>query len=426
LLLSLASLTVSGGLLALAVSLPVAIGPGSRLSRTRRIAWAFTGLAAQLPWLVPTLVVSSSVTGVGAAGSEVFRLRAESWVGALVTALGTGGVWNAEAVPGSRTTALPLLATLVLLGLAAAGARRVVPVLGRAATLTLGALAALGLLWSVAGTVEVLDPLVTWVVGSVPGGGVLRDAQKWLAPWLVLLAVAAGLGADRLARALARRTDRTAARTLLVALVLVPVACLPDAAWGVSGQLASVSYPDDYAVVRARLAAAGPGQAISLPWQTFRRFPWNDGRTVLDPVPRAMTRTVVSADSLVVRSHGALVVVSGEDPRSGEVSRAIEAGDPLGPVLSRMGIGWAVVATDVADPTADLPTDAVLVSPGTHLALYRLRPPQTPPAPSGVLGVLVGDLVALTLLAAALALATAAAVTRRARARESVDRATGW
>jgi hypothetical protein len=426
LLLSLASLTVSGGLLALAVSLPVAIGPGSRMSRARRISWTVTGLVAQLPWLVPTLVVSSSVTGVGAAGSQVFRLRAESWAGALVTALGTGGVWNADAVPGTRTTVLPLLATLVLLGLAAAGAGRVVRVLGRAATLTLGTLAVLGLLWSVAGTMDVLDPVVTWVVGSVPGGGVLRDAHKWLAPWLLLVAVAAGLGADRLACSLARRSDRTAARTLLVGLALVPLVCLPDAAWGVSGQLASVAYPDDYAVVRDRLAASGPGDAISLPWQTFRRFPWNDGRTVLDPVPRFMSRSVVASDSLVVRSHGELVTVSGEDPRAAEITRTIAAGRPLGPVLVGLGIGWAVVATDAPDATSTLPDGAVLVTSGDHLALYRLAAAETQPRPDGLVLVLVADATAIGVLVFALVLLVRQRGARGRSGRNAGQAATGW
>ncbi len=426
LLLCLASLTVSGGVLALAVSLPVAIGPRTRVVGARRAGWVLTGIVAQLPWLVPTLVHATGTVGVAGSGSEVFRMRAESWLGAVVTALGTGGVWNAEAVPGSRSTVLPLLATLVVLALAGAGARRLVPVLGRAATVTLGALAAVGLLWAVAGTVQVLDPLVTSVVTTVPGGGVLRDAQKWLAPWLLLVAVAAGLGADRCARALARRADRTTARSLLVALVLVPLVCLPDAGWGVSGSLSSVAYPDDYAVVRARLAAATDGDAISLPWQTFRQFPWNDGRTVLDPVPRAMTRTVVSSDSLVVRSHGELVTVGGEDPRSALVSRAIADGAPLAPVLAGIGVGWAVVATDVPDPTVDLPPGAELVVPGDHLALYRLAPPAAQRSPDGVGAVLLADVLTLGVLGAAAALATAAGVTRRMSARESPIGATGW
>ena len=425
LLVSLASLTVSGGVLALATSLPVAVGPRSRLSVARRLLWVGTGAVAQLPWLVPAVVGGTGLTGAGATGSAVFDLRAENGLGALVTALGTGGIWNAEAVPGSRGTVLAPLATLVLLVLAGLGARRTVEVLGRAAVLMLGVLAVLGIGWAVAGTVPLLETPVGWVLSSVPGGGVLRDAQKWLAPWLVLLAVSAGLGADVTARRLARRTDRLTGRTLLVALALVPLACLPDAVWGVGGRLASVDYPADYAAVRDRLASAAPGDAISLPWQSLRRFPWNDGRTVLDPVPRAMPRTVVTSDTLVVRSGGRLVVVPGEDPRAARISAARAGNEPLGPVLAGLGIAWVVVATDVPDATADLPPDAVLVSPGEHLALYRLGPAVVPGTPSGTGVVVAADLLTAALVLAAAARAALSAV-RSTASRRRRDVATGW
>jgi len=414
----LASLTVTGGLLALAVSLPVAVGPRSRLSPVRRWAWAASGLIAQLPWLVPALVVGSAAAPQAASGAEVFHLRAENGLGAVITALGTGGIWNAEAVPGSRTTILAPLATVVLLLLAAFGARRTVLVLGRAASLTLASLALAGVAWNLAGSVEQLASAVEWAVGTLPGGGVLRDAQKWLAPWLLLLAVSSALGADRVARDLVARTDRPTARTLLVGVALVPVLCLPDAAWGVTGQLAAVDYPADYATVRDRLAAAGPGDAISLPWQSLRRFPWNDGRSVLDPVPRAMTRTVVASDTLVVRAHGELVTLSGEDPSAARVSAAIATHEPLGPVLADLGVGWAVVATDVPGATDDLPPDAVLVSPGEHLALYRLAPAAPRAVPDGTTAVLLADLVTACLLVAAAAVGIGTVTARHVTAGE--------
>jgi len=421
----LASLTVTGGLLALAVSLPVAIGPRSRLRAARRLGWAATGLVAQLPWLVPALVHDAS-TSSGVAGSEVFHLRAENGLGALVTALGTGGIWNADAAPGSRSTVLAPIATAVLLVLAGCGARRTVALLGNAAAMTLGTLALGGLLWNLAGSVEQLASTVTWVTTAVPGGGVLRDAQKWLAPWLLLLAVSSALGAQRCAGALRAKGDVAGARALVLGVVAVPMLCLPDAAWGASGQLATVRYPADYALVRDRLAAAGPGDAVSLPWQTVRRFPWNDGRSVLDPVPRAMTRTVVASDSLVVSSHGRLVTISGEDPRSARITAALAAGKPLGPVLTELGVGWAVVATDVPGALEDLPSDAVVVSPGPHLSLYRLAAAAPIAAPAGATAVVLADLLTAVLLVASASVRIATVTARRVWARESRTGATGW
>jgi hypothetical protein len=187
-----------------------------------------------------------------------------------------------------------------------------------------------------------------------------------------------------------------------------------------------VAYPSDYGVVRDRLAVAGPGDAVSLPWQTLRRFPWNDGRTVLDPVPRAMTRTVVASDSLVVSSRGRTVTISGEDPRSARISEALAAGEPLGPVLAEIGIGWAVVATDVPMAAADLPADAVLVSPGEHLALYRLAPAAPVGVPDGTAAVLVADLLAAGLLVAAASVRIGTVTARHVSGGESRAGATGW
>ncbi|MEI8080280.1 MAG: hypothetical protein WCI74_00335, partial [Actinomycetes bacterium] len=134
-----------------------------------------------------------------------------------------------------------------------------------------------------------------WIVTSVPGGGILRDGQKWLAPLALLLALSAPLGLSRL-------TDRVrepAGRTVILAgLAIVPIAVLPDLAGGLFGRLSPVAYPDGWQVVRSAIADGPPGDAISLPWSSFRRYPWNANRTVLDPVPRFMTRTVVARRQL--------------------------------------------------------------------------------------------------------------------------------
>jgi hypothetical protein len=173
----------------------------------------------------------------------------------------------------------------------------------------------------------------------------VRDGQKWLAPWLVLLAIASALGARRVARAAARRSqDALVRRTVLVAVLLLPVVTLPDLMWGALGRLASVDYPPDWEQAREVLTTdPAPGDVVSLPWSTFRRFDWNLGRTVLDPAPRAMPRTVVTDTSLVVRRNGELVVVPGDDARSTVVGEAVRTGVALGPVLRAEGIGWALV-----------------------------------------------------------------------------------
>jgi hypothetical protein len=204
---------------------------------------------------------------------------------------------------------------------------------------------------------------------------------------------------------------------------VLPVATLPDMAWGAVGRLSSVDYPTDWAQVRSVLESdAAPGDVVSLPWSTFRRFDWNLGRTVLDPAPRAMPRTVVTDTSLVVRVRDVLVVVPGDDPRSVRIGAAVHDGAELAPVLRREGIGWAVVAKVGAPVT--LPTGAQIVVDGPDLALYRLAAPARMPSPDGRVAVITADVVAVVLL-----LGAAVAALRRARGqsqRDSLDSATGW
>jgi hypothetical protein len=345
-----------------------------------------------------------------------------------VTALGTGGAWNADAVPGSRATLLGPLVTAALLALAWLGRRRVVDTLGGPVTSVLVVGATVGLLVAVCGAWSVTAGITRWWVESMPGGGLVRDGQKWLAPWLILLAVASALGAVRVATWASRRTaDALVGTVLVVAAVALPVLGTPDLVWGNGGRLASVDYPDDWAVARALLASdPAPGDVVALPWSTFRRFDWNVGRTVLDPAPRAMPRTVVVSDSLVVRRGDVLVTVPGDDPRSRLVAAAIESGADLAPVLHDAGIGWLLV--ERTGQVAALPSGAVNILQGPDLALYRLAEPAPAPSVSGVAAVLAADTAAaLVLVAAGI---TLAARRRRRTGRstrgDAAPEATGW
>jgi hypothetical protein len=422
LLVALASLTVTGGVLVLACTAPVVLVRAARVTALRRLTLAVAAAALQLPWAVPALL-HPSAGDVG--GGDVFVARSEGPWGLLLTLLTGGGAWNASAVPASRSTWFAVVLGVVVLAVAAYGARELVAVLGRAAALSLGTAALLGLLWALLGGWTTTHAGTAWVVANVPGAGVLRDSQKWIAPWVVLVAVAAGLGAARLCRTLLGATgDRSAAALLALALVALPVIALPSLVWGELGRLAAVPYPDDLARVRSALLVADDGRdAVSLPWDTFRRFPWNPGRTVLDPVPRAMPVTVVASDSLTVSTAHGLVTVAGDDPAAARVQDAIDTRTPLGPVLGDLGVGWAVVADDLPLARADLPPGAVRVVTGTSFSLYRLPGAAEPVAasvPTTIL-VLVGDAAALAVVV------TAAIITIRTRVRRGgADRATGW
>ena len=409
-----AGLTPSGSLLVSVIAVPVALLPGSAAAPWRRIAVAGASIATWVPWLLPALLHPSSLVN-DPLGTQVFAVRDEGW-GVVLSVLGLGGVWNAEVVPASRDwISAPALA-IVVVAVAAYGVRPLVAALGRAMAAWWAACAVSGAVAALASAL-IPDPWSS-LLAVVPGGGLLRDAHKLLAPLALVLAAGAGLG---LARLVARVADRATRLTVVAAAVLIPVALLPDLAWGVGGRLAPVDYPPDWASARQALVAdTRPGDVVVLPWSAFRRFGWNGNRTVLDPAPRWLPRTAVVSDGLAVRTPDGIVVVSGEDPRGRAVDALLRAGEPLAPGLAPLGIGWVLVergqAPEVIPSALDGLEEVPIGSPGGELSLYAVPGPvAAASAPPGATLVVVGDLAVLGLLAGIAAAAGAGAWRRRTR-----------
>ena len=415
LLVAVGSIAPSSWALVPLVALPIALGPRSRAPWTRRAAVLLGVVALQLPWLVPALV-SPARTASDAGGVAAFALRPEGPWGPVLTALGTGGVWNSDAVPASRGMALGLVGTMVVLVLAGLGARQAAAVLGRSGALVLLVTATLGAVVAIAGSVRPLE--MGQLLSMVPGGGQFRDGQRLLAPMTLLLAAVAPLGACRVVRVV---PDLLSRRVLVCALLAMPVIVLPDASWGSLGKLAAVEYPSDWATVTERIAESSlPGDVAVLPWGAFRDFGWNGGRTVLDPAPRWLTRTAVVDDTLLVRRRdGTLQRVSGESARAAAIGAAVDGGGPLLPALQRGGIGFVVVERG----TAGMVRPSSLVGlreeyVGTDLVLLGVPDPQPWPGPEPWRVTLVALAWCGALVALVAALAATSGVRLRIAARQ--------
>lgn len=340
-------------------------------SRWRAVRGVALVLLVQLVWVIPGL---GNPGAPSQAAAEAFGARGEGTAGPLVTILGTAGIWNAAATAPSRSGPMSVVAPLFVLLLAALGAGRLrcVP---RPVVAALALLSAGGLAWALASALTPLTGLVVRLE-SLPGGGLLRDAQKWLAPWVVLLSLAAAAGLGRI-RDRARGTDGE--WPVAVVLLVVPILLLPDPAFGALGRIQPVAYPQDWARVRQALThAPDSGDVVSLPWSGFRAYDWNSSRTVLDPAPRYLPRPVVTDSRLLVQAPGGLVVIPSDDPRSVAVGRALLAPDLPG-ALREQGIGWVLwQAGQPATPglPAELPESvraaSVLVVESPSLSLYRL------------------------------------------------------
>ncbi len=408
-------------------SLPWVVGAGLRLRRGEPGAWAPLVLACAPAALVPTGGVLATVAAVAAAGWRrawvalgaglvlnapwwvaalrpggtasdpaavgAFAARAEGPGGPLVSLLGLGGIWNAEVVPGSRGGVLvPLTAALLLAG-TVAGLRPLARAWGVAPVRALAGLGLAGLVLAAAGALPGTGGVLRWSVAHVPGAGLLREGQKWVAWWALLAAVCTALAVE----ALARRLPDTGPRATLVAgAVLLPLALLPDLAWAGLGRLSPVDYPAEWSRVAGVLAGdPHPGDVLVLPLSAFRRFDWDDGRTLLDPAPRYLPRTTIVDDTLPVGP----VAVRGEDPRAAAARAAVADGRPLGP----LGIGWVLVEHGTPGQVPAL-RGLVTVHDGQWLTLYRVPGPISPAraATAPRAAVLAADAAALALLLAAL------------------------
>ncbi|WP_430498759.1 hypothetical protein ACQRWP_27180 [Micromonospora trifolii] len=362
-----AAITPTGGLIALGTVLVLASdrmrAPRSLLVSQRmhphrsRQALAAVGVL-NAPWVVAALV-----TGAGGssdpAGVAAFAARSENWAGPLVALAGTGGIWSAQATPASRATPLVPVATVVLLILAGVGAgllRRRLPPGGAA---RLAVLAGTGFLLAAFGLLPGGDAALRWAVVHLPGAGLLRDGQKFLAPYALLLVVCAALGAERLVA----RIDREVAGVVLVGLLFLPVAVLPDLAFGGVGRLRPVSYPAEWQRVVEHIEEE-PGEILALPLSAYRAYPWNPGRVVLDPAPRYLPGTVLTDDTLRVGD----VAVAGENPRVREMRQALAEGRPVWTT----GVRWVLVQHEVSgEVDSQVLGGLVRVHDGPFLTLYR-------------------------------------------------------
>jgi hypothetical protein len=263
-----------------------------------------------------------------------------------------------------------LLVSLAVTGWARGGALR-----GPGLRLVL--LGGVGLLLGLAGTVPGLRDLLAVAVGAVPGAGLLRDGQKWVAWWALALAVGAGLGARWLAGVAGARLGGAGAAGLVsAAALLLPLIAVPDLVWGVGGRLQPVEYPADWQRIRDALAGdPHPGDVLVLPFGAYRAFDWNDGRPQLDPAARWLPRPVVTDDELVVGGRA----VEGEDLRAREV--AAVAVDPR--ALAELGVGWVLVEHRTPGRAVPASVTALpLVVNGTDLDLHRVPDARPGPTPS--------------------------------------------
>lgn len=383
-----AAVTPTGGLIALMATAVLTVP--ARAGGSRRAWWAVGAvLAVNAPWLVAAATTDAGGTS-DPAGVAVFAARAENWSGPIGALLGTGGIWNAYAMPASRASALVPVLTLVLLVLAVAGFPELRRRWGGGPAARLALLAGGAFVVASLGAVPGAADMLGLLVGQVPGAGLLRDGHKFLAPYALGLSLCVAVGAERVTQRLALPRFRA----VMVALVALPVAMLPDLAWGGGGVLRPVSYPADWQRVAERLDGQD-GEVLSLPLSEYRTYAWNHGRTVIDPAPRYFSLDVIGDDRLRVGD----VILEGENARAARIRGLLAGGAPV----AATGVRWVVIQHDAGAPA---PASSLVglrqVHRGPHLDLYENPAAAPPDRPEGASPRRLGVLAALALAGALL------------------------
>ena len=352
-------------------ALPVAVCASrgaDRADRVRRVAVTLGVLAvACLPWLIPSLIAPVHTDPAGAAA---FSARADTPFGTAGSLLMLGGIWNAQAVPagygGAASFSWLLVVVAAVAGyIFAARPRQVATGLGVAAVIGF-CLAALG---SWAPTRSALESAISFWSGF----GLLRDGQQFVAPLALaesvglgsgvaaLLAMAAGTRSRRTADkagngaggaadgtgggAGARRASRGKPSTgpavmIAVTAMVASVVLLPGLAWGAVGRLQAVGYPADWMVARQLIdSSQSSGSALLLPWEEYRRYPWNHGEAVFDPWPKLLARSMIWNDALQVGP----TTIAAESPSTRRLAPVINSGRPLTAALRAAGVRYVIV-----------------------------------------------------------------------------------
>ncbi|WP_422742951.1 hypothetical protein ACN27E_16155 [Mycobacterium sp. WMMD1722] len=347
---ALAGLTPTGLLLAAAVALVSvsAPGDGSRRVRIAAVTLAASAVTAA-PWLVAA-AVSGSLASSQASGVTAFAARAEPGLGTLGSLAGLGGLWNAAAVPASRTGWFALIATGALLTVVLIGATAAVR---RPAAVPLLMLAVVAVVVPALMATGPGLAAVEATVRALPGLGVLRDGQKWVALALPGYAIAAA----GVVVALRGRVPAAVVGAVSCALL---VAVLPDLAWGVGGKMVAVRYPAGWSA-GAAIVNADPRPVAVLPPDSMRQFDWAGPAPVLDPLPRWVRADVLSTGDLNVAG----TTVPGEGSRARAVQELVLRGASV-QELADAGVGWVVV--EAGGSTLDLP----VAYRDDDLAVYRV------------------------------------------------------
>lgn len=345
----LVSLTGSTGVvLALIVMTGVLSGETPRKWKPFALGVAVSVLVSAT-WWWPFLRAASHAADP--AGALAFAARADTPWGVVVSVLTGGGSWNQSSWYVERQSWLLTAIAMILVVVCIVGLWRLPERSSglRGMLIASAAGAFLAVLAAIPGGRE----LMSFVITNVPGAGLIRDAQKFAGPWMIAVALGAGLITHKISSTSAVRA-RGIQGLVVTAGILVPIVLLPSLAWGSGGSWRVVDYPRSTLEIADQIDDAEPGSVAVFPWIQYRRYDWNDDRIVLDPWNRLLRKDVVINDGLPLRDG----YIAGEDPQASAVSRLMATEEHLVPGFRALGIRHVLILTD--QPGQDISSDKLM------------------------------------------------------------------
>jgi hypothetical protein len=187
------------------------------------------------------------------------------------------------------------------------------------------------------------EPIARFMFENVPGYGIFREPQKWIAVLALGYAVFAAVGFQMAADGL-RRMHR-AAPNLVAAAVVLPLAATSTMLWAFGGRVSLTHFPEGWARVE-RITSDSDGSILAMPWNQYQPMALTGGRFVANPLPNYFSADVkVSGDPrLFVRDE-----TPPADPRDGYVDALIRNSgemERMGALLAPMGVEWVALVHD--------------------------------------------------------------------------------
>lgn len=183
-------------------------------------------------------------------------------------------------------------------------------------------------------------PIAKWLFTNVPGYGIYREPQKWIALIALAYGVFTAVGIDRLAHVLGRFKRN-------LGIVVIAAAALPlmstSLLWGFGGRVDVSQFPVGWE--RADEETAGnDGSVLVFPWFLYQPLEFAGFRTIANPAPEVFRRPTLisgSADLFVRRE------TPPADPRASYVTSLLSKRRKLanfGHLVAPLGVHYIALA----------------------------------------------------------------------------------